>query len=92
MNDRAIAVNGSQRPRQWTLLALVQALMRQGRTEREIEIEVLTSLESGRVELIGSFRTAPLRPSRLYSRGAGRGAPATPGQPKRAERERRPGT
>ena len=43
MNDRAIAVNGSQRPRQWTLLARVQALMRQGRTEREIEIEVLAS-------------------------------------------------
>ncbi len=73
MANRSISKNGSQRTQQTTLLALVQALTRQGHSEREIEIEVLEAVEGGRVVLIGSFRGMPLRPSHPARRGAGRG-------------------
>jgi hypothetical protein len=73
MDNPSIFVTGSQPPQRTTLLAWVQALTRQGHSEREIEIEVLESVESGRVVLIGSFRAMPLRSLRPAGRGAGRG-------------------
>ena len=73
MNNPPISLNGSQGAQQTTLLALVQALTRQGHSEREIETQVLELVESGRVVLIGNFRALPLRSSRPAGRGAGRG-------------------
>jgi hypothetical protein len=56
-------VHRGPRPQQTTLLALVAALTRGGYSEREVEIEVLELVESGRVALTGSFRDTPLRPT-----------------------------
>ena len=72
MDNPSRSVIGRQPSQQTTLLALVQALTRQGHSEREIEIEVLELVKSGRVVLIGSFRATPRRPLRPAGRGAGR--------------------
>jgi hypothetical protein len=60
MNDWAAPVHGTQRPESTTLLALVQALTRQGHSEREVEAKVLELLEAGHAVLIGTFRGTPL--------------------------------
>jgi len=50
-----------EKPQESTLLALVQTLTRRGLSEREIESEVLDLVEGGRVKLIGTFCSQPLR-------------------------------
>lgn len=62
MNDWAAPVHGTQRPEFTTLLALVQALTRQGHSEREVETEVLELLEAGHAVLTGTFRGTSLSP------------------------------
>jgi hypothetical protein len=63
MDNWAAPIGSSQHPKSTTLLALVQALARQGRSERAIETEVLDLVEGGRAVLIGTFRDTPLRPA-----------------------------
>ena len=76
MNDRTNPVERGLHPRHSTLLALVQGLTRQGRSEREVEIAVLELVEDGRVVLTGNFRDTPLCPTRSGLRGAGWEAPS----------------
>jgi len=70
MGDRSIFATENDSPQETTLLALVQMLTRQGRSEREIEDEVLDLVDCGRVKLVGSFRSHPLCPTRAESHGA----------------------
>ena len=61
MNARSTLTHRSQCPRRTTLLALVQALTKDGYTEQAVETEVLELLDSGQAQLTGSFRSTPLR-------------------------------
>ena len=72
MSDRVAPVHEIQRPQRTTLLALVQALTRQGHYEREIVTDVLELVEGGRVVLSGSFRDTPLRLKHPDGRCVGR--------------------
>jgi len=58
-----------EKPQETTLLALVQTLTRQGLSEREVESEVLDRVEGGRVKLIGTFCSQPLRVLRSDDHG-----------------------
>ena len=63
MKKRMTGMAGDRRPRETTLLALVQALTREGYPENEVEKKVHEFLECGRFILIGNFRGVALRPS-----------------------------
>jgi len=63
VKKRTTGMTGDRRPRETTLLALVQSLTREGCTEYEVEKRVHELLEGGRFILIGNFRGISLRPS-----------------------------
>jgi len=73
VNNRSFFADESaderEKPQESTLLALVQTLTRRGLSEREIESEVLDLVEGGRVKLIGTFCSQPLRVLRSDDRG-----------------------
>jgi hypothetical protein len=64
MCSRSSFVNPLPAPVRTTLLALVQTLFDEGRSEPEIERGALELLEHGRVVLIGNFHGVPLCDSR----------------------------
>jgi len=68
VDNRSIFADERDKTQETTLLALVQTLTRRGLSEREIENEVLDLVEGGRVKLIGTFCSQPLRALRSDDR------------------------